>query len=77
MTAQPLEITIPPEALEAGANVLCNAPTLVTMAEARNTSRAAFLAMLNAWPGMNVKDFSSGLPKPFIILPLTQQEGDA
>lgn len=66
-------ITIPAAALEAGARVICNAENPVTMGEARALARAAFLAMIEAWPGMsNMPTLAS----PRIILPLTQENSD-
>jgi hypothetical protein len=40
------------------------------MGEARALARAAFLAMLENWPGM--KDYSHPELGPHIILPLTE-----
>ena len=73
------EITIPPEAVEAG----CSAYTAViyrgngTTAEFRQAITAAIRATLAAWPGIAVND---GCPVwhayPHITLPLPQEPSD-
>ena len=64
MTAQPFDITIPPEALEAGVRAMIvkdSGPAGSRLFEIhwaefsdtyRESLRAACLAMLNAWPGL-------------------------
>ena len=70
------DITIPPAALEAGARALCNEQRLfwydLTKDEhdiIRAEARAAFLAMLEAWPGMQHDNY-------VIVLPLTEKPSD-
>ena len=72
-------ITIPPAALEAGARAIAESlrtARLTTEAQDgyRPEARAAFLAMLNAWPGMTYiePDLANGI----IILPLPQEASD-
>ena len=78
-------ITIPPEALEAG----CSAYTAViyrgngTQAEFREAIRAAFLAIVEAWPGMGISPIPHWLgPNQevtqvlSIILPLPTENSD-
>jgi hypothetical protein len=67
-------ITIPPAALEAGARVICNAENPVTMGEARALARAAFLAMIEAWPGMNTGPNIYGRQDAIMHIPLSPQE---
>ena len=66
-------ITIPAAALEAGARTLCNEQRLfwhglTTQAQdiIRGEARAAFLAMIEAWEGMQHDNY-------VIILPLTEK----
>ena len=66
------EITIPAAALKAGARALCNEQRLfwpdLTKDEhniIRGEARAAFLAMLEAWEGMQHDNY-------VIVLPLTE-----
>ena len=72
------DIQIPPEALEAAARALADDAKLnwddipYEHTVIRREARAACLAMLNAWPG--------GIINPMLgrlILPLTQQKGEA
>ena len=72
------KITIPPAALEAGARSLCNEQRLFwhgLRSEAqdiiREETRAAFLAMIEAWPGMRISWLSSN--DGAIVLPLTTE----
>ena len=74
-------ITIPPAALEAGVRTLCNEQRLfwhglTTEAQdiIRGEARAAFLAMIEAWPGMGFK--MNGAMRTFYILPLTEKTDD-
>lgn len=68
------DITIPPAALEAG----CSAYTAViyrgngTQAEFREAIRAAFVAMVAAWPNMQQRIHI----EQAIILPLPQEKTD-
>lgn len=69
-------ITIPAAALEAGARTLCNEQRLfwhglTTQAQdiIRGEARAAFLAMIEAWEGMQHDNY-------VIILPLTEKTDD-
>ena len=86
---QMTDITIPPAALEAGARAIYLAFTEVNIgdgedrwdrllpryrAEYREQARAAFLAMLKAWPGMATYSAGMNGPYPYIILPLLPQE---
>ena len=79
------EIRIPDAALEAGARTLCNEQRLfwhglTTDAQdiIRGEARAAFLAMLEAWPGMDYQQgalVTANYRDPGkIILPLPPQE---
>ena len=76
-----MNITIPPAALEAGARAITMALMLAVEEDCRalaltddermELARAAFPAMLEAWPGMiHGKYFA----EPSIILPLPPQE---
>ena len=69
-------MNIPPAALEAGARALCNEQRLfwpdLTKDEhdiIRGEARAAFLAIVEAWPGMWVGPFELG-EGTMLILPL-------
>ena len=75
------KITIPPAALEAGARTLCNEQRLFwhgLSTDARDIirgeARAAFLAMIEAWPEMRISWLASN--DGAIVLPLTQQASD-
>lgn len=90
-----MNIHIPPAALEAGAlATLEELDAIAGLIGAtrvdgelspeqqeffRRIARAAFLAMIEAWPGMAT--YSAGIngPYPYLILPLTetQEDGDA
>lgn len=66
------DITIPPAALEAGARVI----KLLTAEGDRDSiiiAHAAFLAMLEAWPGVG-RDWSND--EEIIALPLTESPDD-
>lgn len=64
-------ITIPPEALERGTEVVRAWRRAGVKSE--DIARATFLAMLEAWPGMiHGKYFA----EPSIILPLTEKTDD-
>ena len=74
-----MNITIPPAALEAGARTLCNEQRLfwhglTTEAQdiIRGEARAAFIAMIEAWPGMRISWLA--LNDGAIVLPLPPQE---
>ena len=74
------KITIPPAALEAGAEAFleCDRSPACSFEDAL---RAAFLAMIEAWPGMEYvfrqpTRYSVCYSKPAIILPLPQQDSD-
>lgn len=70
------DIHIPPAALEAGRRELY--PHLLTENDdmAREIARAAFVAMVEAWPGMNAKAATDHVmllnSTPALILPLTE-----
>ena len=73
------KITIPPAALEAGARTLCHEQRLFwhgLRSEAqdiiRREARVAFIAMLEAWPGMRISWLA--LNDGAIVLPLPPQE---
>ena len=74
------DITIPPAALEAGARAICeteNGPCECLPDECGCTywqahARAAFLAMIEAWPEMAHRV----LPYSALILPLTEKPDD-
>ena len=79
------DITIPPAALEAGAKALCAKAgyawtvTPDVHAHWREQARAAFLAMLTAWPNrVTVKDDGRRQTYiiPAIILPLPTEASD-
>ena len=78
-------MNIPPAALEAGARALCNEQRLfwpdLTKDEhdiIRGEARAAFLAMVEAWPNGNLHvPVGAGEPRksftlPALILPITE-----
>ena len=74
------KITIPPAALEAGARTLCNEQRLFwrgLRSEAQNIirreARVAFIAMLEAWPGMWT---SNSVGNGSIILPMPTENTD-
>lgn len=76
-------ILIPPAALEAAARTLCNQQRLFwhgLRSEAqdiiRGEARAAFLAMIEAWPGMDVERFMPDSGPYTIHLPLPQEASD-
>lgn len=77
---QMTDLTIPPEALEAGARTLCNEQRLfwhglTTDAQdiIRGEARAAFLAIVEAWPGVrHYPDMEVFASKARLILPLTE-----
>ena len=72
------DITIPPAALEAGAKALCAKAgyawtvTPDVHAHWREQARAAFLAMIEAWPGMEVHNFDGWTHAEGLVLPLTE-----
>ena len=76
------DITIPPAALEAGAKALCAKAgyawtvTPDVHAHWREQARAAFLAMIEFWPGMSQlaeNDSASIREMAALILPLTEK----
>ena len=81
-------ITIPPAALEAGARAMAKAgydfaaieiidPYTADADYWNHTARAAFLAMLTAWPGMRLGKYRDVAGDPDrIILPLPQENSD-
>lgn len=72
------KISIPPAALEKG----CGAYTAViyrgngTQAEFREAISAAFLAMLEAWPGAEEHNFDGWTYAEGLVLPLTEKPDD-
>ena len=80
---QMTDITIPPAALEAGARALCLHPDLIVDNHTPicpgpawrlyvDDVRAAFLAMIEAWPEMRISWLASN--DGAIVLPLPPQE---
>lgn len=71
-------ITIPPAALEAGATVINDYG--VTPMSNEDLARAAFEAMVGAWPGLQrVKGYfthDTDYYEPALILPLTEKTDD-
>ena len=69
------DITIPPAALEAGAKALCAKAgyawtvTPDVHAHWREQARAAFLAMLENWPGIAWQQGGNGTERPLLPLP--------
>lgn len=90
-----MNIHIPPAALEAGARALREevrralgvvepdppeGPSPSLMKAYGNEARAAFVAMVEAWEGMNAKAATDHVmllnSQPAIILPLTEKQDD-
>lgn len=75
-----MNITIPPAALEAGADIIRDYRKAGVTSD--KIARAAFLAMLQAWPGMECNGPSGGgvsqepLQPSRIILPLPAETSD-
>lgn len=72
-----MNINIPPAALEAGATVLTEYG--ITAATDEDLARAAFNAMVEAWPGMaqlGPHPSGHGRSQPALILPLPQEASD-
>ena len=75
------DITIPPAALEAGARAIEKSLktariTLESEDGYKPEARAAFLAMLEAWPGKYVERFMPDSGPYTIHLPLPQEASD-
>ena len=77
------KIRIPAAALEAGSRTLCNEQRLFwhgLRSEAqdiiREEARAVFIAMIEAWPGMDVERFMPDSGPYTIHLPLPQEASD-
>jgi hypothetical protein len=76
------DITIPPVALEAGARALAADAKLnwddipQTHNIMRREARAAFLAMLEEWPGAEVHNFDGWTHAEGLVLPLTGASDD-
>lgn len=70
------DVTIPPEARKAGAIAEANARLMGRTSE--DTARAAFLAIVEAWPGMETGLFAKGERDNVlaIILPLPTEKTD-
>lgn len=66
-----MNITIPPEALEAGARKMQNL-LFCNNTDGEQIARACFLAMVKAWPDMAHRV----LPYAALILPLTEKPDD-
>ena len=81
-----MSITIPPAALEAGARAICEThcgpcrcyPDECGCVYFKAHARAAFLAMMGAWPGMETGLFAKGERDNVLalILPLTEKTDD-
>jgi hypothetical protein len=79
-----MSITIPPEALQAGARAITMALILAVEEDCRalaltddertEVARAACLAMLQAWPGMRISWLASN--DGAIVLPLPTEASD-
>tara|TARA_R110000868_G_scaffold95713_4_gene263074 strand:+ start:2348 stop:2581 length:234 start_codon:yes stop_codon:yes gene_type:complete len=69
------DITIPRAALEAGITAFAEAEVNDYTSQAEDL-RAAFLAMLSAWPGMHIHEWQrpwlGGMSGSDLILPLTE-----
>ena len=73
------EITIPPAALEAGARAIEKSLKTAREDGYKPEARAAFLAMLEAWPGMSQleeNDSASIREMAALILPLPAETSD-
>ena len=72
-------INIPPEALEAAADKIEGQCPCMSRDSAIETARAACLAMLKAWPGMQHMDWNSRVAdfSSHIILPLPKENINA
>ena len=73
------DITIPPAALEAGKLVLLRGIYGDDQMPCAELARAAFLAIVEAWPGMShlaENDSASVREMAAIILPLAQENSD-
>jgi len=70
------DITIPPAALEAGARAIAVDGGIADPEWRfyKEAARAAFLAMLEAWPGMYTRADEPDRSDTAIILPLSPQE---
>ena len=76
------DITIPPEALEAAAKIIRDSFYNITLrsiitndSNAENVARAACLALLNAWPGMEIEMVF--VEEEYLILPLPKENTHA
>jgi hypothetical protein len=71
------DITIPPEALEAGRHAVHELRKRYEFPTSLMLARAACLALLKAWPGMEQvpPQYGDRVP-PVIILPLTETTND-
>ena len=72
-----MNITIPPEALEAGARAIHDMRYGTHLYSADDMARACFLAMVKAWPMMHVHEWQrpwlGGMSGTDLILPLTEK----
>ena len=62
-------MNIPPAALEAGARAIGEETYVGNKETLRDAARAAFLAIVDAWPGMQHDNY-------VIVLPLTEKPSD-
>lgn len=70
-------IHIPPAALEAGARAIGEETYISNKETQKDAARAAFVAMVEAWPGMHEWSFSDNRGTfPALILPLTEKPDD-
>jgi len=75
------DITIPPAALEAGARAICagnkwDKPCDTPCSDCLPEARAAFLAMINEWPGKDIVGYGPPFYGIDLILPLTEKTDD-
>jgi hypothetical protein len=68
------DITIPPEALEAAENAFIREKP--GAANVHFAVRAACLAMLKAWPGMDIEGFAWASKPDIMMLPLPKESSD-
>ena len=80
-----IDIHIPPAALEAGASAIAESLrtarlTLESEDGYKPEARAAFVAMVEAWPGMHTHEWQrpwlGGMSGTDLILPLTENPDD-
>lgn len=75
-------MNIPFAALEAGARAICagnkwGEPCATPCSDCLPEARAAFLAMIEAWPGVRVDDTYRWLSNAVIILPMEDKNAES